>query len=52
MPLRAEAVADFYDGVMATLDELGLATPIWTMPVEIPDAIAFDQDRDPRRLRP
>jgi hypothetical protein len=45
MPLRAQAVADFYDGVMATLDELGLATPIWTMPVEIPDAIAFDQDR-------
>ena len=45
IPLRPQAVADFYHQVMATLDELGLATTIWRMPVEIPDAIAFDQDR-------
>ena len=30
---------------MAALDELGLSTEIWTMPVEIPDAIPFDTDQ-------
>ena len=38
-------VADFYAAVMGMLDDLGLSTPIWTMPVEIPDAIPFDEDR-------
>jgi hypothetical protein len=38
-PLLAEPVADFYRGVMGLLDELGLDTDIWTMPVELPDAI-------------
>jgi hypothetical protein len=42
--LVARPVADFYDDVMATLDALGLSTPIWTMPVEIPDAITFETD--------
>src|SRR5918994_4876109 len=31
---------------MAALDELGLTAPIWTMPVEIPDAIAFEVDHE------
>ena len=31
---------------MGRLRELGLETRIWTMPVEIPDAIPFEQDRD------
>jgi hypothetical protein len=44
MPLEPRSVADFYSAVMRDLDDLGLATPIWTMPVEIPDAIPFDQD--------
>ena len=39
-------VADFYRQLMMALDELSLATPIWTMPVEIPGAIAFDVDYD------
>ena len=43
--LKPCSVADFYDKVMEQLDRLGLATPIWTMPVEIPDAIPFEQDR-------
>ena len=37
-------VADFYRQLMGVLDELGLATPVWTMPVEIPGAIPFDVD--------
>jgi hypothetical protein len=46
IPLIARSVADFYAEVMGRLRELGLETRIWTMPVEIPDAIPFDQDRD------
>ena len=43
-PLAAEPVADFYVAVMGLLDELGLHTDIWTMPVEIPDAVPFEHD--------
>ena len=55
-PLTAEPVADFYGAVMALLDELGLHTEIWTMPVEIPDAIPFETDTvhadyDPEQVR-
>lgn len=44
MVLGSRTVADFYHELMAHLDDLGLSTSIWTMPVEIPDAIAFDVD--------
>jgi hypothetical protein len=44
MPLAPRSVADFYAEVIGRLRALGLETHIWTMPVEIPDAIAFDQD--------
>jgi hypothetical protein len=37
-------VADFYAATMGLLDDLGLSTEIWPMPVEIPDAIAFPED--------
>src|SRR5690606_9225189 len=30
--------------VMSLLDDLGVATEIWPMPVEIPDAISFTDD--------
>jgi Family of unknown function (DUF5996) len=43
--LAPRSVADFYRDVLARLDELDLATPIWPMPVEIPGAVTpFDQD--------
>jgi hypothetical protein len=38
-------VADFYAEVMRMLDELGVSTEIWPVPVEIPGAIAFTDDR-------
>ncbi|MGH9133443.1 MAG: DUF5996 family protein [Ilumatobacteraceae bacterium] len=44
MPLAPRAVADFYAELMGLLDDLRASTPIWTMPVEIPDAIPFDED--------
>jgi len=46
MLLTARSVADFYAELMAVLEDLGVATPIWAMPVEIKGAIAFDEDHD------
>jgi hypothetical protein len=46
MKLEPRSVADFYEELMAQLDELGLSTPIWTMPVEVDGAIPFDVDAD------
>ena len=43
--LRPIAVADFYGEVMQRLQGLGLDIRIWTIPVEIPDPIPFEQDR-------
>ena len=38
-------MADFYAAVMGLLDELGVGTEIWPVPVEIPGAIPFPDDR-------
>jgi hypothetical protein len=43
--LEPRSVADFYAEIMGRLRSLGLETRIWTMPVEIPDPIPFDNDR-------
>jgi len=45
MALEPRPVADFYRDLMAELKHLGIAVRIWTMPVEIHDAIPFEQDR-------
>ncbi len=42
--LRPVSVAEFYANVMIALNELGLGTAIRTMPCEIPNCIAFDED--------
>lgn len=44
IPLAPRTVADFYREFMAALRSLGIEVKIWTMPVEIPSPIAFDQD--------
>lgn len=44
LPLQSGPVADFYRQLMDQLDLLGLHTDVWTMPVEIPDAVPFDDD--------
>jgi hypothetical protein len=46
VPLAPLSVADFHAEVMGRLRGLGLETHIWTMPVEIADAIPFDQDHE------
>ena len=42
--LKPMSVAEFYEDVMIALRELGIKSPITTMPCEIADCIPFDQD--------
>ncbi len=46
LALAPRSVADFHGELMAKLRGLDLETSIWTMPVEIPDAIPFEQDNE------
>ncbi len=50
--LEDRSVAEFHDAVMSMLDQLGLATPIWPVPVEIPGAVPFADDRTHARYDP
>ena len=45
LPLESRPVAEFYADLMARLDELGVGTAIWPMPVEIEGAIPFVDDQ-------
>ncbi len=45
LALRPQSVADFYAEVMTTLHGLGIEIKIWTMPVEIPNPIRFEEDK-------
>jgi hypothetical protein len=40
------SVAEFYDRTMSALRGLGFDIAIWTMPVEVVDAIPFEKDRE------
>jgi hypothetical protein len=44
LALTPKSVAAFHAEVMAALRSLGIAVKIWTMPVEIPNPIAFEKD--------
>src|SRR3954447_25479043 len=47
LKLEPRTVADFYDELTAHLDELGLSTSIWTVPVEVPEVdTPFEQNVD------
>jgi len=52
LDLEDRAVAEFFDAVMSMLDDLGLTTKIWPVPVEIPGAIPFADDRVHGRYDP
>jgi hypothetical protein len=45
IPLGPRSVADFYQEFMSALRALNIDVKIWKMPVEIPNPIAFDQDK-------
>ena len=44
LDLKPQSVADFYSAVMSALSSLGINIKIWTMPVEIPNPIRFEND--------
>ena len=44
--LAPYSVAEFYGKTMSALHDLGIEVAIWTMPVEVPGAIPFEQDHD------
>jgi hypothetical protein len=44
LPLVARSVANFYREVMASLEALDVQVHIWPKPVEVSEAIPFDQD--------
>lgn len=43
-PLVPRTVSAFYEEYLALLRGVGLDVHLWTMPVEVPDAIPFDED--------
>jgi hypothetical protein len=45
IPLRPQAVADFYRDYLQLLDALGIAVKIWPQPVETDHTIPFPEDR-------
>jgi hypothetical protein len=44
MKLEPRTVADFYAELMSTLSDMALGVKIWSMPVEIPSPIRFEND--------
>ena len=46
LPLAPRPVADFYRELMDRLKALGLEVRIWTMPVETPNPVPFQDDRE------
>jgi hypothetical protein len=42
--LICESVTDFYRAVMTLLNDMDLGVHVWSMPVEIPDPIRFEDD--------
>ena len=42
--LAPYSVAEFYEKTMSALHDLGIEVKIWTMPVEVADAIPFERD--------
>jgi uncharacterized protein DUF5996 len=44
LPLASQSVADFYRAVTHLLERLGLDVRVWSMPMEIPNPIRFEDD--------
>jgi hypothetical protein len=52
LPLADQSVADFYRAVMDLLRDMRLPVRIWSMPVEIPDPVRFEDDTVHHTYRP
>ncbi|MGH7540289.1 MAG: DUF5996 family protein, partial [Gemmatimonadota bacterium] len=46
LALEPRSVADFYRALMGRLDDLGLHVAIWPRPVEVEEAIPFEEDEE------
>lgn len=46
--LAPKPVSSFYAETLAALAELGVDVPIWPVPVEMEEVVAFDEDHAPR----
>ena len=46
LPLAPQSVADFYRDVTNALREMALPFKVWSMPVEIPSPVRFEQDTE------
>jgi hypothetical protein len=46
LALKSRSVSEFYHQFMDVLRSLGIEVKIWRMPVEIPNPIPFDEDRE------
>jgi hypothetical protein len=44
--LKPRSVAEFYHETMSSLTSLEMPVTIWTMPVEVPNRIPFEKDRE------
>lgn len=52
MALRSRSVADFYAELLTHLGELDLRVDIYPIPSELPEAVPFAEDRQPRDYEP
>jgi hypothetical protein len=52
LALTSGSVAEFYFRVMAALADLGHKLDVWPVPVEMPTAIPFPEDRSRREYQP
>lgn len=52
LELAPRTVADFYQELMETLNEMGLPVKIWPAAVEIPTTIRLDEDRQDKAYDP
>jgi Family of unknown function (DUF5996) len=52
LPLRSRSVAEFYREIVDTLRSMALPVKIWSMPVEIPSPIRFENDTIHRSYDP
>ena len=50
--LEPKSVAVFYNQTMQALRDIGLNIKIWTMPVEIPNPISFEEDNEHKNYDP
>lgn len=52
VPLGPGSLARFHEAVMAALERIGISVVIDPVPCEIPDALAFQEDREERAYDP